>query len=626
MRHFFAFSPAGVIAGVLGLAIGGAACGPTATTGTVTPPKPDASTGYASIDVEPQAATLTVTFGGTASQVYKVYGVSGNTKTDITTMCQLLVDPSLGTANGAIVTLLPQGGVATVTAACGAQTGTALLTLKLTGSVVLGMTTPTNAATLFAAATVGSDTTRLPSIEYPIDGAIAPLNIPPIEVQWTAAGNDLFHVSLSSTYASVDVYTTSVDAALAAANWDTLARSAVGGPLTIVVEGLLQGTPTMRYPAKGVKLNLSHDTIDKTAIYYWASSQGSIMTETFGDTTAPTVVKNDCTACHSVSRAGSRLGYSRCVGGDCSTLYAGFMKYDKTSMMWNEVVNADNEAIHGSYTVFAPLGNPFPDDSKAVAIVSMIDGTLALYDPDTGTAISSNLNTVANHGPNQPRSALMADWSPDGSSLVFASTPHADQNIDLSDGSIATMSYSYVNGVHTFGEPEFLFDTPITLPGGSYENFFFPSYSADGKLIVFDAARSSWRNFSVAASAGQRLMLADAKGAWVTDLTALNGGDIDNDVTWPHWAPGDTNDYYWIVFSSERDYGHEVTAANTAPSCVENGVQQCKQIWIGAVDKQKVAAGAPMVDPSAPPVWLPGQDTQADNISPYWTVPVTDIP
>ena len=84
-----------------------------------------------------------------------------------------------------------------------------------------------------------------------------------------------------------------------------------------------------------------------------------------------------------------------------------------------------------------------------------------------------------------------------------------------------------------------------------------------------------------------------------------------------HWAPDSHGEYYWIVFSSERDYGHRVTRANTAPSCIANGVQQCKQIWVGAISKAALAAGA--VDPSAAPMWLPGQDTQTTNISPFWT-------
>jgi hypothetical protein len=99
----------------------------------------------------------------------------------------------------------------------------------------------------------------------------------------------------------------------------------------------------------------------------------------------------------------------------------------------------------------------------------------------------------------------------------------------------------------------------------------------------------------------------------------MNGsGDLD--TTWPHWAPGSTSDYDWIAFSTERPYGHEITQANTAAGCIQNGVLECKQIWIGAISKAKLAAGMTM-DPSSPPVWLPGQDTQADNLSPYWTAP-----
>src|SRR5262249_3070529 len=143
-----------------------------------------------------------------------------------------------------------------------------------------------------------------------------------------------------------------------------------------------------------------------------------------------------------------------------------------------------------------------------------------------------------------------------------------------------------------------------------------PSFSPDGKLIVFDAARSRWRS-NPARLAGQRLMLATADATWGADLTALNGGYVDLDITWAHWAPTVGSEYYWVVFSSERDYGHRLTAANTDRSCISQGVIQCKQIWIGAVAKSKLGGG----DPSAPPLWVPSQDLNADNISPYWSVP-----
>ena len=119
--------------------------------------------------------------------------------------------------------------------------------------------------------------------------------------------------------------------------------------------------------------------------------------------------------------------------------------------------------------------------------------------------------------------------------------------------------------------------------------------------------------------------MTDPKGSWTVDLTNLNGqGDLD--TTWPHWAPTDASDYYWVVYSTERPYGHKLTKSNTASVCVANGVLECKQIWIAAIDKSKLTAKTPPDDPSAAPVWMPGQDLGADNISPYWTKPTSAIP
>jgi hypothetical protein len=182
------------------------------------------------------------------------------------------------------------------------------------------------------------------------------------------------------------------------------------------------------------------------------------------------------------------------------------------------------------------------------------------------------------------------------------------------------MSYQYSGGTHTFGTPVPLVPNPLTLTNGTYNNFFFPSYSPDGQLVVFDAARLSWRyGADPAKNIGTRLMLSQAQGQWYVDLTALNGGPMaDNDITWAHWAPTESSDYYWLVYASEQDYGHELTAANTNPACIANGVHQCKQIWIAAIARNKLTGA---VDPSFAPMWVPGQDVQADNISPYWSVP-----
>ncbi|HEX5062738.1 MAG TPA: hypothetical protein VFV99_25370 [Kofleriaceae bacterium] len=570
---------------------------------------------YMSIEVEPAFTTVTVPLGGTATQDYKVYGVNGSEKTDITLKCALSMDADFGTFVDATATVLPHGGKTTITAICNTLTGTALLGVNLVGDVVVPPA-PTDAPDLFGNATVGTDAARVPVIEYPLEGAVSPRNMPPIEAQWTAAGNDLFHISLTSSFVAVNIYTTSPEAQLSEQDWENVMASSAGETLTYTVEGLAQATPDMKFTSTPRTNVIARDIIDKTAIYYWASSRGNIMEQTFGQTTQ-NLVKDGCTSCHTVNRSGTRIGYSRCVANDCGNLYTGFLKYDGASQSWMETVNANNLGIHGSYTTFPPNGTgPFTEQSTA-AIVSMVNGTLQLYDPDTGMVVPSNLNQVSTMGPTSGRSALMADWSPDGNKIVFASTPNPNQWIDLSGSSIAMMSYAYTGGQHTFGVPTFPFPNPITLQNGSYTNFFFPSFSPDNALIVLNASRTSWRS-NPARDAGQRLMLADAGGAWIVDMTEMNGGFADLDTTWAHWAPTVGTDYYWIVFSTERDYGHRLTSANTDPSCVANGVTQCKQIWIGAVAKNKLSG---TVDPSAAPMWLPGQDMKADNISPYWSVP-----
>ncbi len=570
---------------------------------------------YSSVRVVPDPVTLVVPLGGSATQDYKVLGTDASGEHDITGQCALGVDGAYGTFANATLTAVPHGGTTQVVATCGNTTGSAVLQINLTGTLVVGGA-PGNSDQLFGNATLGSNPAATPAIEYPIDQAVAPLNIPSIEIQWTQAANDLFHVHLASTYASLDVYTTDPQHTFSTTDWLAISNTAVGDHLAITVEGLVQAAPATKYASAPVTFNLSHDTIDTSAIYWWSSSSGSIMSQVFGQTSAPTQVKGNCSGCHSLSRAGSRIGYSRCVAGNCNGEWIGFLHYDDQSATWNEVVNADNKQIPGTYTTFSPPGNPFPDDTQAVAIVTSMTGTFGLLDPDTGAAVASNLSAVT---PLAGHSSTMPDWSPDGTRVVFASATTGN-SVDVSNSSIAIMSYAYTNSAHTFGTPSVLVQQPITVNNQPYTNLFFPSFSPDNQWVVFNAARDGWRNFTDAKTAGQRLMLVNPAGGAPIDLTNLNGGTGDHDITWPHWAPGATTDYYWIVFSSERDYGHEVTHGTSAGTpCVANGVKQCKQIWIAAISKQALMSG--QLDPSSPPVWVPGQDTRNDNISPFWTVP-----
>ncbi len=580
------------------------------------------------VTVEPPSVTLTVELGGTAQQTYKAFAQVDGKQTEVTDQCVWSVATEFGAFAGASLALKAHGGTTAVTASCSGASGQSQLTVKLTGSIV-DPSAPAGVEGLFSAANVGVDASRTPLIEYPLDGAIAPRNIPSVEAQWAAAGNDVFHVVMTNQHMELHLYTQALEAQLTELQWQSVTATIAGDAVTYQVEGLDSANPASKYQSTEVSLNLSKDSIDDTAIYWWASSQGELIEQTFSETDAPTSIKGSCTSCHSVSRSGKRIGYSRCVGNDCNELYGGFLRYDETQKAWVEAVNADNKQIKGSYSTFAPVGYPFADDSQSVALFALADNNLELFDPDTGSVAPSNVAAVSRQNPtdpNQLRTATMPDWSPDGKTIVFASTPTPGQWIDIGQSAIATMGYSYNAGQHVFGSPQFIVSGSISLPSGTYDNFFFPSFSPDSQLVVFNAARGPWRNFTNAGSPGQRLMLTDVAGTWNVELAAMNGqGDLD--ITWPHWAPGASDDYLWIVFASQRDYGHRVTLANTNPSCVGNGVMQCKQIWIGAIKKSQLPApgSSIAVDPSAPPVWMPGQDINANNISPYWTLPAESV-
>lgn len=628
----------GLCAALLSSAFLAAACGagddpstfatPEDAGADTAPPKPP----FDAVTLEPENATLRVPLGGPSpTQEFRAFATIDGARTDITSRCNFrLLDESFGGFVNATFTAAPRGGRTEVTVVCQGVSGKGSVSLTVTGAIVQG-SAPQSSEALFRSAAPGTDAARIPVLEYPLPLAILPRNIPPVEAQWRATGSDLFRVSMRSRYVELDVYTNAFEAQLEPKAWETVLESAAGEAVAYAVEALAQATPGQRFASTPALVKVSRDRIENTALYYWASSQGQLMTQTFGETGAPTPVKGDCTSCHTVSRSGSRIGYSRCLSNNCNELWFGFMKYDTTANAWADTSAAEKRTIRGSYGTFAPLGYPYQDDSKSLAIVALDDGKLNLYDPDTGNAVASNLGAVVAKGPTAQTptlTATMPNWSPDGRRITYAATPNAGQWIDPSNARIAVASYTFDGTNHVFGEPTFVVPDPIAVAGGSYNNFFFPSFSPDGKVIVFNAARAPWRNFTDARAPGQRLMLADADGKWAVDLPNLNGtGDLD--ITWPNWAPtSGESEYLWVVFSSQRDYGHRVTLANTNPACKGNGVIQCKQVWIAALDRKKLAELPPggSADPSAAPVWMPGQDTQANNISPYWTRPTSAIP
>src|SRR6185503_12810363 len=92
-----------------------------------------------------------------------------------------------------------------------------------------------------------------------------------------------------------------------------------------------------------------------------------------------------------------------------------------------------------------------------------------------------------------------------------------------------------------------------------------------------------------------RLHLIDASGQVHVELTALNEGNgaLDRDHNYEPFAlPVPAGGYYWVVFTSTREYGNTMTAPNVR-----------KQLWVAAISPP----GPNQTDPSHPAFFLPNQ-------------------
>jgi hypothetical protein len=261
----------------------------------------------------------------------------------------------------------------------------------------------------------------------------------------------------------------------------------------------------------------------------------------------------------------------------------------------------------------------------------------------------------------------MPDWSPDGKTLLYVmpsavaawanshGTPIADDAHEFG-GSLYTVPYL---GNQTFGAP-----TPLLMSAG--ENNYYPGYSPDGQLIVFDRAPANTSVSTISGCTGTpphqvcpndsysnpaaRLMVLSTKaGSTPVDMQLANGSPASAPVpvsnSWPKWSPFlqsyRGNQLLWVAFSSTRNYGLRVR--NDQP-----GEYQCyppdsyevpggqhgtpfdpkceqPQLWMAAINIS-TAEVMGSTDPSNVAFWLPFQDITTHNHTPQWTQSVANTP
>jgi hypothetical protein len=454
--------------------------------------------------------------------------------------------------------------------------------------------------------------------------------------------------------------------------WNFVASHNAGGdPVKITVRGTTDGMCAST-SSTSVNLAFSHDPI-LGAIYYWKSTittsgvGGQVWVKSWGDSTPEQDVTSaygaSCNGCHALSRDGQRM-----------------------------VINSDDDDSDDEY---GDTLSSLIDMASKMPIGGMTGGRIpgnmppgfATFYPDHTRFLHSN-----GYGPSQGPAneflqydgntcgmlptvnvsgqtlSTMPDWSPDGKSVVFV-VPQAygswrggarTDDDHVFAGSLYTMPYM---GNGAFGAA-----SPLLMSGG--ENNYYPSYSPDGTLLVFDRAVQDMSAGSLTGCAGgfcpndsfsnpkARLMLLKlAQGSSPVDLGNANGSPASSPLawsnSWPKWSPFlqqyQGHQLLWIAFSSTRDYGlrvrNHVNGAGQYQCYPSDSYEQpgtphgqpfspqCQQpqIWMAAIDVT-VATGPQIKhpfaahDPSWRAFWLPFQDITTHNHTPQWTQKVAGNP
>jgi hypothetical protein len=291
-----------------------------------------------------------------------------------------------------------------------------------------------------------------------------------------------------------------------------------------------------------------------------------------------------CGSCHTVSRDGRTIAFVA----------------EQTGYL--AVARTDNPA--------QPLVSP-RDPPQAAATMSLNrDGTLLLVSYGTGTNDGQLVVRDSSTGQElhkldpavlgtPERKLYFPEWSPDGTQIVATLATQSDAPWSVKDGVLVVFPY---NG-GSFGPAR------VVAPKDPGLFHFYPSWSPDGRWIVFASAPMGGKSYN---NADSRLRLISSGGGKVYELgNATQGLGFASSV--PRFLPFTQacDQLLFVVFNTRIDYGYLLrNSANAMPT---------QQLWLATIDLRKLGTA----DASSAPVWLPFQDLHEKNVLPTWVEHLT---
>ncbi|MBC7977581.1 MAG: hypothetical protein H7138_21605, partial [Myxococcales bacterium] len=497
-----------------------------------------------SLTIAPEAATVALSPTGTggylATQPFIVTAHHADgTTSDVTATADWFVEDNHVTVVRGTATITAAGPY-TVTAQLAGKSAPAQLTATLADTNFGTGFDPMDGPKLDGA----PDGAQVPSIAYPIAGALFPVNVAPIEVhiQKSDPAQRLARIELTSGALLTYKFYARCAASPNPAKFANACLISLGGAFAAQLAGVSEADDvrlTVRLAAEdGTKLGeavpiaLAWSKVALTGgLYYWTTAGTGDTTfntaiaryDFNGDASAPTIYLSSadapkvpdgqpqCIGCHAVSPDGAKLAFS--LGGSTPGF---FSLFDVATTQPTQSKLTDK---------FAGMATFSPDGSR---MVSMAYGKLTLRTADaTLGVVQDELFAGVGEKVSHPF------WSPAGGKLTFVSwTPSA---ADISAGQITgdmvqggQVWIADSDGRAMQGAPRLL------VPRAPGVTSYYPAISDDERFVVFNQSRCAGPANTPGWGAGAcdgyndvsaALQVVPVAGGPAIPLTRANGGD-----------------------------------------------------------------------------------------------------
>lgn len=575
------------------------------------------------LTISPLHPSLTVSAPGATLQFQAMEGTS-------TVQAQWTLDnvgigtissTGLFTASGLV------GGIANVTATLGNLTASTTLTVLLTLNENPGNVSPGTQSQLTGGGTADAAFKWV----YPYDGTVFARGIGAPVLQTSDAFDAAYlHIMLNGLdYQGFYGASNPGRITLTPQLWQSITETATAGApvkvaITKISGGQVTGPVTQTWTVAQGNL--------RGTIYYnsynsqIAGNTGAIMSLRPGQA-APSVVVAGCRVCHAVSADGSTMVSANEPTGGTATDSVWNLKadagagYQAPNRTWVFGALYPDGSKFLNYGAIANVGNadaPWAPDVRGVGQHGNLPATL--YDTTSGAVIPSTGLTAA-------PSMMMPTFSADGKMIAFT---HYDldqgHTVAVMDFDNKTNTFSNLRDVATLSATQYVGWVAITPD----DNFVF---FAAGTHIEYSTVSDSPGDTTYPANCQDPtsdLYIAHVPSKTNAIANQLNGkttagvsympfpDDVDLNFE-PTILPEAVGGYFWVVFTSRRNYGNLV---NGDPYIGTGGAPSArKKLWVAAIDIQNPQKPYTMaVDLTHPAFYLEGQELASGNMRGFWAL------